>query len=143
MTTAHTTPQHKIISSALILPEENIDTDQIIPARFLTTAESAGLGKYAFIDWRNEENGQPRTNCALHDERASSCSILIAGNNFGCGSSREHAPWALHDMGIRAVVSTQIADIFRANAAKNGIVAVVIPESAYRQLQQHLTFRVY
>ena len=125
---------HQIKSPALVLSEKNIDTDQIIPARFLTTTQRTGLGENGFADWRRDKNGELRTDCALNQSQAKECSILVAGHNFGCGSSREHAPWTLYDMGIRAVVSTQIADIFRANAAKNGIVPVVIPDAAHRRL---------
>lgn len=128
-------PLREIRSTTLVLPEENIDTDQIIPARFLTTTERKGLGRSAFIDWRRDSEGRPREDCALNDERASGCAVLVAGHNFGCGSSREHAPWALHDLGLRAVISSQIADIFRANAAKNGIVPIVVTTEALEELK--------
>lgn len=134
MTKSTTDTVHAITSRALVLPEENIDTDQIIPARFLTTTQREGLGASAFADWRLDTSGEPRVDCALNDERAAGCSVLVAGHNFGCGSSREHAPWALHDLGIRAVVSTAIADIFRANAAKNDIVPIVVPRDFHAEL---------
>ncbi len=127
-------PLRRIESRALVLPQENIDTDQIIPARFLTTTRRADLGVGAFADWRLDGEGRPRTDCALNDPRAAGASILVAGHNFGCGSSREHAPWALHELGIRAVVSTGIADIFRANAGQNGIVPIVLPFEAHAEL---------
>jgi 3-isopropylmalate/(R)-2-methylmalate dehydratase small subunit len=116
-------------SRTVVLPAANIDTDQIIPARFLTTTTRTGLGENLFADWRYEENGVPRADFALNRPAARECHILVAGPNFGCGSSREHAPWALVDYGLRAVVSTQIADIFRSNALKNGLLPVVVDEA--------------
>jgi 3-isopropylmalate/(R)-2-methylmalate dehydratase small subunit len=116
-------------SRTVVLPAANIDTDQIIPARFLTTTTRTGLGKNLFADWRYEASGAPRADFALNRPAARACQILVAGRNFGCGSSREHAPWALLDYGLRAVVSTQIADIFRSNALKNGLLPVVVDES--------------
>jgi len=120
-------PVRKIVSRIVVLPERDIDTDQIIPARYLKTTGSKGLGQWLFTDWRRDANGRPRPGFPLDDPRAGGASILVAGSNFGCGSSREHAPWALFDAGFRAVVSSSIADIFRANAAKNGLVPVVVP----------------
>lgn len=108
------------------LPESNIDTDRIIPARFLTTTTRAGLGKVAFNDWRYREDGTPDPEFALNKPAAQGAEILVAGRNFGCGSSREHAPWALLDFGLRAVISAEIADIFRSNALKNGLLPVVL-----------------
>jgi 3-isopropylmalate/(R)-2-methylmalate dehydratase small subunit len=116
-------------SRTVVLPAANIDTDQIIPARFLTTTTRTGLGKHLFADWRYDESGAPLAGFALNRPAARECHILVAGRNFGCGSSREHAPWALVDYGLRAVVSTQIADIFRSNALKNGLLPVVVDES--------------
>ena len=113
----------------VVLPRSNIDTDQIIPARFLTTTTRRGLGRHAFADWR------ARGDCPVDDPRAAGASILVAGDNFGCGSSREHAPWALYDLGLRAVLTTGLADIFRANALKNGLVAVEIDAAAHAWLQ--------
>src|SRR5690606_8921333 len=111
-----------IRSAAVVLRQENIDTDQIIPARFLSTTTRAGLGRHAFSDWRKDPA------FPFNQARNAGRSILIAGRNFGCGSSREHAPWALADLGLRAVVSSQIADIFRNNALKNGLVPIVLDE---------------
>ena len=124
----------KIRSSVLVLEAENIDTDQIIPARFLTTIGREGLGAHAFADWRLANDGTPRPECALADPRAERCSILVAGDNFGCGSSREHAAWAIYDLGIRAVLSTRIADIFGQNAVKNGIVPITIDAQTLGEL---------
>lgn len=118
-------------SKILILPQPNIDTDQIIPARFLTTTERTGLGKHAFIDWRKAGDSP------LDSEQAGGCEILVAGDNFGCGSSREHAPWALLDFGFRAVISTSFADIFRQNSHKNGLLTVQVNESTHQALLAH------
>src|SRR5690606_8535934 len=97
---------------SVVLPYEDIDTDQIIPARFLTTTSKDGLGRNLFADWRYGPDGSPKPDFALNRPEAQGAAILVAGRNFGCGSSREHAPWALHDFGFRAVISTEIADIF-------------------------------
>src|SRR5690606_17038403 len=126
-----------IESRSVVLPVSNIDTDQIIPARFLTTTTRAGLGRHAFNDWRYDAAGQPRPDFILNHPQAPGCSILVAGRNFGCGSSREHAPWALLDHGFKAVVSTEIADIFRSNALKNGLLPVVVDELTHGWLLQH------
>ena len=115
-----------LTSKTAVLPQANIDTDQIIPARFLKTTGRAGLGKSLFADWRFDERGRERPEFALNRPDAKGAQVLVAGENFGCGSSREHAPWALTDFGFRAVVSTSIADIFRANAVKNGLLPVVV-----------------
>ncbi len=123
-------PIERLRSHTVVLPAADIDTDQIIPARFLVTTARDGLGRHAFHDWR----GQP--GCPLDDPRADGARILIAGANFGCGSSREHAAWALHDAGFRAVVSTDLADIFRSNAQKNGIVTAEIDGTAHEWLLQ-------
>jgi 3-isopropylmalate/(R)-2-methylmalate dehydratase small subunit len=120
-----------------VLAHENIDTDRIIPARFLTTTQRAGLGRYAFHDWRYAADGSTNAEFALNRPGARGCEILVAGRNFGCGSSREHAPWALLDFGIRAVLSSEIADIFRNNALKNGLLAVVVSEAEHRWLLEH------
>lgn len=124
-------PLRNISSPILVLPEINIDTDQIIPARYLTTTGKTGLGKHAFADYRCERDGTPTPDCPLNDRRSSDCHVLVAGDNFGCGSSREHAPWALLDMGFRAVISTRFADIFRNNAHKNGLLALAIDAAAH------------
>jgi 3-isopropylmalate/(R)-2-methylmalate dehydratase small subunit len=116
-------------SRTVVLPASNIDTDQIIPARFLTTTTRDGLGRSLFADWRYEGQGAVRPDFVLNRPEAQGCQILVAGRNFGCGSSREHAPWALLDYGIQAVVSTEIADIFRSNSLKNGFIPVVVDET--------------
>jgi 3-isopropylmalate/(R)-2-methylmalate dehydratase small subunit len=115
-------------SVVAVLPQENIDTDQIIPARFLTTTERAGIGRGCFADWRFDDQGHERAEFPLHRPELRGAGILAAGRNFGCGSSREHAPWALLDFGIRVVISTRIADIFRNNALKNGVLPIVVSE---------------
>jgi 3-isopropylmalate/(R)-2-methylmalate dehydratase small subunit len=127
-------PIRVIQSKTVVLPRENVDTDQIIPARFLKVTDKKGLGKALFTDWRYDAAGAPRPDFVLNRPEASGCSILVAGDNFGCGSSREHAPWALVDYGIRAVVSTRIADIFRSNALKNGLVPVVLDPASHARL---------
>jgi 3-isopropylmalate/(R)-2-methylmalate dehydratase small subunit len=116
-------------SRTVVLPAGNIDTDQIIPARFLTTTTREGLGRSLFADWRYDGQGAVRPDFVLNRPEAQGCRILVAGRNFGCGSSREHAPWALLDYGIQAVVSTEIADIFRSNSLKNGFLPVVVDET--------------
>jgi 3-isopropylmalate/(R)-2-methylmalate dehydratase small subunit len=124
-------------SRTVVIPAENIDTDQIIPARFLTTTSSQGLGRHLFADWRFAADGAPRPDFPLNAPAAEGCSVLVAGRNFGCGSSREHAPWALYDYGFRAVISTEIADIFRGNALRNGLLPVVIDEDSHAWLIAH------
>lgn len=119
-------PIHLIKSKTVALPFSDIDTDQIIPARFLTTTTKAELGKYAFSNWRYLADGSTNPEFILNQDSARGCQILVAGNNFGCGSSREHAPWALLDFGFKAVISTEIADIFRSNSLKNGLLPIVI-----------------
>ena len=121
-------------STLAVLPAENIDTDQIIPARFLTTTERSGLGRHCFADWRFDAEGGERADFALHRPEFRDAGILLAGRNFGCGSSREHAPWALLDFGIRVVISTRIADIFRNNALKNGLLPVVVSVDEFARL---------
>ena len=116
-------------SRTVVLPASNIDTDQIIPARFLPTTTREGLGRSLFADWRYDGQGAVRPDFVLNRPEAQGCRILVAGRNFGCGSSREHAPWALLDYGIQAVVSTEIADIFRSNSLKNGFLPVVVDET--------------
>jgi len=130
-------PITHIHSRTVVLPHENIDTDRIIPARFLTTTQREGLGKSLFQDWRYRADGSPDPDFALNKPEARGCEILVAGRNFGCGSSREHAPWALTDFGFRAVLSSEIADIFRGNALKNGLLAVVLSEGEHRYLLEH------
>lgn len=128
----------KIIKSrTAVLPGNDIDTDQIIPARFLTTTSREGLGEAAFHDLRYRADGQPDPDFPLNDPGAAGCAILVAGKNFGCGSSREHAPWALLDFGFSAVISTEIADIFRSNALKNGLVPVIVDDATHAWLLEH------
>ena len=124
----------RVRSRTACLPESNIDTDRIIPARFLTTTTRAGLGKVAFNDWRYREDGTPDPDFALNKPEAQGAAILVAGRNFGCGSSREHAPWALLDFGLRAVISAEIADIFRSNSLKNGLLPVVLDAAVVDEL---------
>jgi 3-isopropylmalate/(R)-2-methylmalate dehydratase small subunit len=123
-----------IRSRTVAMPSSNIDTDQIIPARFLTTTTREGLGAALFADWRYDASGQPRADFVLNRPESRGCQILVAGRNIGCGSSREHAPWALLDYGFRAVVSTEIADIFRSNSLKNGLLPVVVDETTHAWL---------
>jgi 3-isopropylmalate/(R)-2-methylmalate dehydratase small subunit len=120
-----------IKSRTVVMPSTNIDTDQIIPARFLTTTVREGLGVSLFADWRYDAAGLPRPDFVLNQPEARGCQVLVAGRNIGCGSSREHAPWALLDYGIRVVVSTEIADIFRSNSLKNGLLPVVVDEATH------------
>jgi 3-isopropylmalate/(R)-2-methylmalate dehydratase small subunit len=122
-------PIKTIRSRTAVLPLSNIDTDQIIPARFLRATTREGFGKHLFSEWRYDASGAPRPDFVLNKPEAQGCSILVAGRNFGCGSSREHAPWALTDFGIRAVVSTEFADIFRNNSLKNGLVPVLVDDA--------------
>ena len=114
----------KLSSRAVIIPANDIDTDQIIPARFLKITDKNGLGEQLFADWRYTEDGSPRPEFVLNTPGARDAKILIAGDNFGCGSSREHAPWALTAYGFRAVISTSFADIFSNNALKNGLLPI-------------------
>ena len=123
-----------IRSRTVVMPFDDIDTDQIVPARFLTTTTRDGLGEAAFADWRYDAQGAPKPDFVLNDESAQNCQVLVAGKNFGCGSSREHAPWALLDYGFRAVISTEIADIFRSNSLKNGLLPVVVDADTHRWL---------
>ncbi len=127
----------RIQSKTVVIPTTNIDTDQIIPARFLTTTTKAGLGKQLFADWRYRADGSPNPEFALNRPQAQGARVLVAGRNFGCGSSREHAPWALLDFGIRAVISTEIADIFRGNSLKNGLLPIVVDEATSTWLLEH------
>jgi 3-isopropylmalate/(R)-2-methylmalate dehydratase small subunit len=124
-------------SRTVIMPSTNIDTDQIIPARFLTTTTREGLGTALFADWRYAADGTPRADFILNQPAAMGCQVLVAGRNIGCGSSREHAPWALLDFGFRAVISTEIADIFRSNSLKNGLLPVVVDDATHAWLLAH------
>ena len=131
-------PFTTLTSSCVVIPTENVDTDQIIPARFLKTIERRGLGEFLFADWRVDELGNPRADFPLNAPGARDASILVAGHNFGCGSSREHAPWALLDFGFRAIISTGFADIFRNNALKNGVLPVALDPDSYAALRDQL-----
>jgi len=130
-------PITKIVSRTVVLPFTNIDTDQIIPARFLTTTTREGLGKQLFSDWRYNADGSAKPDFALNQPENADCRVLVAARNFGCGSSREHAPWALYDYGFRAVISSEIADIFRNNSLKNGLLPIVVDEPTNQWLLEH------
>jgi 3-isopropylmalate/(R)-2-methylmalate dehydratase small subunit len=122
-------PFTKLTSRCVVLPASNVDTDQIIPARFLKTVSRRGLGEHLFADWRLDQDGSPRADFALNSPAAKGASILVAGDNFGCGSSREHAVWALHQFGFRAVVAPSFSDIFYGNCTKNGLLPVILDEA--------------
>jgi 3-isopropylmalate/(R)-2-methylmalate dehydratase small subunit len=125
----------QMITSRMVpLPATNVDTDQIIPARFLKTISKEGLGANLFCDWRYDAQGKPKPDFILNQPRSQGAQVLLAGDNFGCGSSREHAPWALTQFGFRAVISTSFADIFRGNSLKNGLVPVIVPADAHAEL---------
>ncbi|MGC2461672.1 MAG: 3-isopropylmalate dehydratase small subunit [Steroidobacteraceae bacterium] len=130
-------PIRQIRSRTAVLPYTNIDTDQIIPARFLRTTTRAGLGQQLFADWRYSADGAIKPEFALNRPETVGCAVLVAGRNFGCGSSREHAPWALLDYGFRAVISTEIADIFRSNSLKNGLLPIEVNELTGQWLLEH------
>ena len=125
-----------LTSRMVPLPIDNIDTDIIVPARFLKVTDKAGMDQYLFRDWRFDSDGTPRPDFILNQPRAQGAQILLAGKNFGSGSSREHAPWALLAFGFRAVISTSFADIFNGNALKNGLLPVVIPAETHAELFQ-------
>ncbi|MBM4239647.1 MAG: 3-isopropylmalate dehydratase small subunit [Gammaproteobacteria bacterium] len=127
-------PIVSIRSRTVVMPSTNIDTDQLVPARFLTTTTKEGLGKALFADWRYDADGNPKPDFILNRPEAAGCRVLVAGRNVGCGSSREHAPWALVDYGFQAVISTEIADIFRNNSLKNGLLPVVVDEATHAWL---------
>ncbi len=130
-------PVTKIVSKSIVLPLDDIDTDQIIPARFLTTTVREGLGEHLFEDWRYDADGNENAEFVLNRPEAGGCAVLVAGRNFGCGSSREHAPWALLDYGIQVVISTEIADIFFHNSLKNGLIPVRVDEQVHARLLQN------
>jgi 3-isopropylmalate/(R)-2-methylmalate dehydratase small subunit len=121
-------------SKTVTLSIDNVDTDQIIPARFLKTISKAGLGDQLFYDWRYDASGAPKPDFILNTEAAKGAQVLVAGDNFGCGSSREHAPWALTQFGFKAVVSTSFADIFKGNSLKNGLLPIVVPADIHAAL---------
>ena len=127
-------PLQVLTSQCVVLSQANIDTDQIIPARFLTTTSREGLGKAAFYDWRYEADGSPKPEAVLNRIDPTARRILLAGPNFACGSSREHAPWALVDYGFRAVISTSIADIFTSNALKTGLLPIEVDQATWDDL---------
>jgi 3-isopropylmalate/(R)-2-methylmalate dehydratase small subunit len=127
-------PIRKITGRMAALPINDIDTDQIIPARFLKTTDKEGLGANCFSDWRYNADGTPNPEFVLNKPEYQGARVLVAGNNFGCGSSREHAPWALLGAGFDAVVSTDFADIFKNNALKNGLLPIVVDAETQRQL---------
>ena len=126
-----------IKSRTVVMPATNIDTDQIIPGRFLTTTVKSGLGTHLFADWRYDAAGKPLPDFVLNRPEAAGCRILVAGRNIGCGSSREHAQWALQDYGFQAVVSTEIADIFRSNSLKNGLLPVIVDAATHAWLLEN------
>jgi 3-isopropylmalate/(R)-2-methylmalate dehydratase small subunit len=130
-------PLKQVRSKTVVIASTNIDTDQIIPARFLTTTTKDGLGEQLFADWRYGADGAPNSQFVLNRPEAQGCRVLVAGRNFGCGSSREHAPWALLDYGFRAVISTEIADIFRSNSLKNGLLPITVDEATAQWLLGH------
>ncbi len=123
-----------IESKDVVLPIENIDTDQIIPARFLKTTSMEGLGENLFLDWRYLADGSPNPDFPLNKPAAKGAQILVTGDNFGCGSSREHAPWALVQYGFKAIISTSFADIFKGNALKNGLLPIIVPPDIHAEL---------
>jgi 3-isopropylmalate/(R)-2-methylmalate dehydratase small subunit len=125
-------------SRVVLLPIENIDTDQIIPARFLKVTDKAGLGDALFSDWRYNADGTPKADFVLNNEKSRGAHVLFAGDNFGCGSSREHAPWALVGFGFQAVISTFFADIFRNNALKNGLLPIMVEPAVHQKLFDEL-----
>jgi 3-isopropylmalate/(R)-2-methylmalate dehydratase small subunit len=124
----------KFESRTVVMPMDNIDTDQIIPARFLKTISKVGLGDQLFCDWRYDESGKPKPDFVLNKPESKGAQVLVAGDNFGCGSSREHAPWALTQYGFKAVVSTSFADIFKGNSLKNGLLPIVVPADVHAKL---------
>jgi 3-isopropylmalate/(R)-2-methylmalate dehydratase small subunit len=121
-------------SRMVLIARDNIDTDQIIPARFLKTISKVGLGDQLFYDWRYDAEGKPKPDFILNQPEAKACQVLLAGDNFGCGSSREHAPWALTQYGFRAVISTSFADIFKGNSLKNSLLPIVVPADVHAEL---------
>jgi 3-isopropylmalate/(R)-2-methylmalate dehydratase small subunit len=123
-----------LTSRIMPLPENDVDTDQIVPARFLKATNKEGMGDNLFADWRYNADGSPNADFILNKPESAGCQILLAGDNFGCGSSREHAPWALTAYGFRAVISTSFADIFRNNALKNGLIPIIVDDKTHKML---------
>jgi len=124
----------KLTSRVMCLPVNDVDTDQIIPARFLKATDKNGMGDNLFADWRYNADGSPKSDFVINKPESAGCKILLAGDNFGCGSSREHAPWALTSFGFQAVISTSFADIFRNNSLKNGLIPIVVDEETHKML---------
>ena len=123
-----------LTSRMMPLPVNDIDTDQIIPAQFLKVTDKNGLADALFFNWRYNDDKSPKEDVIINKPEAAGCQILLAGDNFGCGSSREHAPWALTAYGFRAVISTSFADIFRNNALKNGLIPIIVDEATHKML---------
>ena len=123
-----------LTSSVMPLPVNDIDTDQIIPAKFLKVTDKNGLADALFFNWRYNDDGSPKADFILNQQKSKGAKILLAGDNFGCGSSREHAPWALTAYGFRAVISTSFADIFRNNSLKNGLIPIIVDEATHKML---------
>jgi len=123
-----------VTSRVVPLPINDIDTDQIIPARFLKAVDKKGMGDNLFADWRYNADGSPKADFVLNKSESAGCQILLAGDNFGCGSSREHAPWALTAYGFRAIISTSFADIFRSNSLKNGLIPIIVDNETHKML---------
>lgn len=123
-----------LTSQVVVLPVSDVDTDQIIPARFLKATDKIGMGDHLFADWRYNADGSPKADFVLNKPESQGRQILLAGDNFGCGSSREHAPWALTGFGFRTVVSTSFADIFRSNSLKNGLLPVIVDAKTHQDL---------
>ncbi len=129
-------PFKELTSTFVSIPANDIDTDQLIPARFLKVTDKAGLGDNLFYDWRYDQDGCPKPEFILNQPKAQHAKILVGGDNFGCGSSREHAPWALMGYGFKAVISTGFADIFRNNSLKNGLLPVIVDEETLSELHE-------
>jgi 3-isopropylmalate/(R)-2-methylmalate dehydratase small subunit len=127
-------PFTKLTARVVVLPIDDVDTDQIIPARFLKATDKEGMGARLFADWRYNADGSPRPEFILNQPASQGAQVLLAGHNFGCGSSREHAPWALAGFGFRAVVATSFADIFRNNSLKNGLLPVILEPAAHQKM---------
>jgi len=128
----------KLTSRVMPLPVNDVDTDQIIPARFLKATDKNGMGDNLFADWRYNSDGSPNADFVINKPESAGCQILLAGDNFGCGSSREHAPWALTSFGFQAVISTSFADIFRNNSLKNGLIPIVVDEETHDMLMDFI-----
>ncbi len=127
-----------LTSTVVLLPIDNIDTDQVIPARFLKTTEKTGLGEHLFEDWRYDADGSPKPDFVLNRPESKRSAVLLAGANFGIGSSREHAPWALMDYGFRAVIAPSFADILRSNSLKNGLLPLILEPAVHLRLLEQI-----